>query len=1114
MEMRAKSEKEPPIQAVARSGVATSRRTWDAWLWGVAGAMLGLLMTGWWQRPSVRWGTPSLAERFLSPWDVFPQARLPLLPKADVHALWFFDANEGLAAGESGTLLKTGDGGRTWTRAAMPRHVYSRGINALIFDAKTGRGVLGGNGGLVMATNDRGATWVDDGVLERVPAVAEADVHAIAVDPQANAAHFATSKGLAGYVGGGGAGFVLEERADAVVAIRDGLAWLGPGGVAIVGLDGRGATKAPASADAGGVSMLAARDGRMLIAGPKRIAWLTVPAIERSYPQQQQVKGTVQTAAASSPSSLVIEAESDLDGTEFMAVTMTSGSDAWLVDRAGGIFRAALLERGRASVEQVGSLGRALYALWVFSDREVIVAGEDGAMFKTRDAGATWEPLTRNCWPEEKWASLFALHLPAPWCWVGLVALSGLGWARWRRLPPVIEERDAIAGELASDRPLAPGEIDRLNFQPLVQGLSAYLRNTATQAPLTLAVTGAWGVGKSSFMNLLRGDLEKRGLCAVWFNAWHHQQEPQILAPLLQAIKDEATPPLVSERFEVALRFRWRLFWQRVSSQRSLLLVVFVLACLGAGVGHAVEWQLPFAALSDGLLGLGDSKTLVESVGRVVGGSSFVGTVVGLLVFVWRALSTIGVKPSALLATESGKSSAHALTAQATFRREFSAQFREVTNALKPYPLVIFIDDLDRCEVGKVFQILEAINYIVSSGDCFVVLGMSEERVRDCVALGFKDLPVDFAEADEREERAGEGKPENMDEAVPTDARREERATETWATQRRFAQHYLEKLVQLRVEVPRGNAKTAQHFVALRSVADQPDGKAQGAFVAGGASVGAGGGAFGRWLRARKVAAIATGLVAVSGASAFLLGHLLAPVMPQQPAAGTGDGVRNEKSDTNGIGAGAGQATGGAAAAPAGNAVAGGAGANAQAKAPVEARFRERGLGTGATEPGSDGRWTRVVGGLAAVTVLLTAWVAQRNWQRRREVVTRDTFEFKEATVRWGAALYVLLGSRLTPRVLKRFKNRARYYAMMRATSGPTFPLHGLSDAGLVVLAALEQADLVVEGAPPRLDLERLKRSALSVALQSEAIDSFGALASDREAGEEYTRVAQALQRA
>jgi hypothetical protein len=41
-----------------------------------------------------------------------------------------------------------------------------------------------------------------------------------------------------------------------------------------------------------------------------------------------------------------------------------------------------------------------------------------------------------------------------------------------------------------------------------------------------------------------------------------------------------------------------------------------------------------------------------------------------------------------------------------------------------------------------------------------------------------------------------------------------------------------------------------------------------------------------------------------------------------------------------------------------------------------------------------------------------------------------------------------------------------------------------------------------------------LKRSALSEALRAEAIGSFGALASDREAGEEYARVAQALQRA
>jgi len=120
----------------------------------------------------------------------------------------------------------------------------------------------------------------------------------------------------------------------------------------------------------------------------------------------------------------------------------------------------------------------------------------------------------------------------------------------------------SIADNYIPDRPLSQTDHDTLGFGRLADGLSKYLRNRRTAAPLVLAIMGAWGSGKSSLMNLLRFDLEKYGYRPVWFNAWHHAREENLLAALLENIRQQAVPPWFSAgglmfRLQLA-RARWR----------------------------------------------------------------------------------------------------------------------------------------------------------------------------------------------------------------------------------------------------------------------------------------------------------------------------------------------------------------------------------------------------------------------------------------------------------------------------------------------------------------------------------------------------------------------------
>jgi hypothetical protein len=66
----------------------------------------------------------------------------------------------------------------------------------------------------------------------------------------------------------------------------------------------------------------------------------------------------------------------------------------------------------------------------------------------------------------------------------------------------------------------------------------------------------------------------------------------------------------------------------------------------------------------------------------------------------------------------------------------------EVTDALRPQRLVIFLDDLDRCRPEQVVQILEAINFLGSAAPCFIILGADYSKVETLVGMQFETLAM------------------------------------------------------------------------------------------------------------------------------------------------------------------------------------------------------------------------------------------------------------------------------------------------------------------------------------------------------------------------------------
>jgi hypothetical protein len=358
-------------------------------------------------------------------------------------------------------------------------------------------------------------------------------------------------------------------------------------------------------------------------------------------------------------------------------------------------------------------------------------------------------------------------------------------------------QNGSVEGRLSSDKPLEPGDPDVLGLNAIALGLSRFLRNERTLPPLTVAINGEWGTGKSSLMNLLRCDLKSYGMCPVWFNAWHHQKEEHLLAALLQTVRLEAVPPLwnlLGIPFRVRLLSRWlgrRWAWMVVLAAALIFLVM-------------LDYHLRLHDQSDLFLWI-TGQFLPSSDGKTSAPLSTVpvqGGIVALLATIaalWKGLTAFGANPASLLASVAQGNKMKDLEAQTSFRQRFAVEFRDFTRALGPRrPLVVFIDDLDRCLPTNVRDVLEAVNFLVSSGDCFVVLGMDRVQVQRAVGLSFKEVAEEAGL--KRPTALGNGAQQTADAAG--EAARAKRAE--------FAQKYLEKLINLEVRVPLAIDDTAK----------------------------------------------------------------------------------------------------------------------------------------------------------------------------------------------------------------------------------------------------------------------------------------------------------------
>ena len=90
-----------------------------------------------------------------------------------------------------------------------------------------------------------------------------------------------------------------------------------------------------------------------------------------------------------------------------------------------------------------------------------------------------------------------------------------------------------------TDLPKHASEEDRFGIKPFERGLIKFIENTST--PITIALQGEWGSGKTSLMNSLKLNLcdkENAPFHGIWLNTWEYALMKDAKATLMDIITD------------------------------------------------------------------------------------------------------------------------------------------------------------------------------------------------------------------------------------------------------------------------------------------------------------------------------------------------------------------------------------------------------------------------------------------------------------------------------------------------------------------------------------------------------------------------------------------------
>ncbi|AKB23787.1 serine/threonine kinase [Methanosarcina sp. MTP4] len=306
-------------------------------------------------------------------------------------------------------------------------------------------------------------------------------------------------------------------------------------------------------------------------------------------------------------------------------------------------------------------------------------------------------------------------------------------------------------------------EDDSLGFKPYVEAIAEFLTNEDTLAPITLSIEGQWGCGKSSFMQQLKKKIEegndrkskRKRYFTVWFNCWRYEKEDELWAAFALNLMEKLSEQLSWRGRQWAkinlvwlrLKFKWKnessIILHILSRVIFILIILALWASFILSIPHLMERLFsysmgisfsvsPFTGPIDLFLNLVNPSNSTSSIdANLVNNSTSVGLVdakfrtsvnvllmlagiIGLLLqsfYLIKEIKNFVGNPFDFSEFISNPN----YTAHISFIEHFHSDFDKIIESYVGNSRVyVFVDDLDRCEVPKAAELMQALNLMIS----------------------------------------------------------------------------------------------------------------------------------------------------------------------------------------------------------------------------------------------------------------------------------------------------------------------------------------------------------------------------------------------------------------